>query len=409
MTRWNWAAPLLACASLYACGSPSDATTLESSSIEQSTAAETPSPSELAERRKPGHVGVSFDYAYSDIPIAGVAGGRDVVFVGQPIDGKVVALSRFTGEPVGELPSPTGGFAVPFIIHTVGGPDEGRVTVLGAGGYPSPKPFVPANPTLYEFSYHYDRVHGFTATRTRDIPFTSVLVGFAEDFLHLDDGRYLVSDAILGSIWVVQRDGSIAPGIVPKTWNAEDRIPQLAFCETGPTVQVNGYPFRFSGGTQPGVSPLAVRQGTVYFNTTCGRGLYRFPLRILDDPRQPYQRTRDIRLVRAVPPNVEMEELLDFTFDPYDPSDHWLYAADALNLRILRIDVESGRRQVVAEDNRRLDFPSSLGFLPPVSGTAGLSTLVVVSNQQERTPLTNDAVTTTTFQLPFIVSKVVVP
>ncbi|WP_394849848.1 PQQ-like beta-propeller repeat protein [Pendulispora brunnea] len=406
MIRWKWAARLLVCTSLYACGSPSDAPANESSRIEQSSAASVGEVPPGVERGKPGNIGVSVDYAYSDIPIAGVAGGKNVVFVGQPINGKVVALDRFTGEPVGELPSPAEGFAVPFIIHTVGDPDEGRVTVLGAGGYPSPKPFVPANPTLYEFTYHYDRLHGFGATRTRDIPFTSVLVGFAEDFVHLDDGRYLVSDAILGSIWVVQTDGSITPGIVPKTWRAEDRIPQLAFCETGPTTQVNGYPFRFSGATQPGVSPLAVRRGTVYFNTTCGRGLYRFPLRSLSDHRQPYERARDIRLVQAVPPHVVMEELLDFTFHPYDPSDHWLYAADALKLRIIRIDVDTGRRQIVAEDARRFDFPSSLGFLPPI---AGISPIVVVSNQQERTPLTNDAVTTTTFQLPFIVAKVFVP
>ncbi|WP_394839132.1 PQQ-like beta-propeller repeat protein [Pendulispora rubella] len=406
MTRWKWAAPLLACASLYACGSPSDATTIESGSIEQSSAATDTETPPRAERGKPGNVGVSVDYAYSDIPIAGVAGGKNVVFVGQPINGKVMALDRFTGEPVGELPSPAEGFAVPFIIHTVGDPDEGRVTVLGAGGYPSPKPFLPANPTLYEFSYRYDRLHGFRATRTRDISFASVLVGFAEDFVHLDDGRYLVSDAILGSIWVVERDGTISPGIVPKTFLPEDRIPQLAFCETGPTARVNGYPFRFTGGTQPGVSPLAVRRGTVYFNTTCGRGLYRFPLRILRDQRQPYERARDIRLVQGVPAHVDMEELLDFTFHPYDPSDHWLYAADALKLRIIRIDLDTGRRQIVAEDARRFDFPSSLGFLPPI---AGVSPIVVVSNQQERSPLTNDAVTTTTFQLPFIVAKVFVP
>jgi hypothetical protein len=53
-----------------------------------------------------------------------------------------------------------------------------------------------------------------------------------------------------------------------------------------------------------------------------------------------------------------------------------------------------------------LDFPSSLGFLPPVRGR---SPLLVVSNQQERTPLTNDAVTGTSFRLPFIVSSIVLP
>jgi hypothetical protein len=49
------------------------------------------------------------------------------------------------------------------------------------------------------------------------------------------------------------------------------------------------------------------------------------------------------------------------------------------------------------------DFQSSLGFLPTIGP---VSELVVVSNQQERTPLTNDAVTQTTFNLPFIVAKI---
>jgi len=46
-----------------------------------------------------------------------------------------------------------------------------------------------------------------------------------------------------------------------------------------------------------------------------------------------------------------------------------------------------------------------LGFLPTVGP---VSELVVVSNQQERSPLTNDAVTQTTFNLPFIVAKILV-
>ena len=86
-----------------------------------------------------------------------------------------------------------------------------------------------------------------------------MLVGFPEDFVRLDDGRYLLSDAVLGSIWIVEPYGTIAPGIVPKSFNPEDLIPTLAFCPTMPEITVNGYPFLFTGSTLPGVSPLAVR------------------------------------------------------------------------------------------------------------------------------------------------------
>jgi hypothetical protein len=50
--------------------------------------------------------GVSFDYASVSTPIAGVAAGQDVVFVGEPLNASVIVLSRLTGKQVGELPPP---------------------------------------------------------------------------------------------------------------------------------------------------------------------------------------------------------------------------------------------------------------------------------------------------------------
>ena len=61
------------------------------------------------------------------------------------------------------------------------------------------------------------------------------------------------------------------------------------------------------------------------------------------------------------------------------------------------------------------------GYLELIFGTSGsvhtrdnvsmmgpVLELVIVSNSQERSPLTNDAVTQTTFNLPFIVAKTLV-
>jgi hypothetical protein len=74
-----------------------------------------------------------------------------------------------------------------------------------------------------------------------------------------------------------------------------------------------------------------------------------------------------------------------------------------LQLQVIRINLRNGARQVIAHGPELFDFPSSLAFLR----TDGpLTELLVVSNQQERTPLTNDAVTETTFNLPFIIAKV---
>lgn len=343
---------------------------------------------------------VSYDFAHLPTPIAGVAGGRDVVFVGEPLNSSVAALSRLTGRQVGALPAPPSGFVLPFIVHSLG---EGRIAVLDAGGTPQPDPPVLANPTIYE--YAYSTSGGFSAQLVRTIRFTGVPVGFAEDFVLLPDGRYLLSDAILGSVWVVQPDGTVTPGIVPKTFEPADFIPRLALCPTMPKVTVNGVPFLFSGSTLPGVSPLAVRDGNVYYYSPCARGIYSFPLSVLSDHRQPYERAADIRLVAPTPADVPVEELLDFTFNPFNPADRYLYAADALQLRVIRIDLATGARQVVAGDPRRFDFPSALGFLPT---TGGLSELVVVSNQQERLTVTNDAITEDAPNLPFVVAKVLV-
>jgi hypothetical protein len=310
-------------------------------------------------------------------------------------------LSRITGAEIGALPPPPEGFFnVPIIIHVIG---ENRIAVLAAGGFPQPTEFVPAIPTIYE--YRYSLNGGFSAELIRTVHFDTAFIGFPEDFVKLADGRYLVSDAILGSIWIAETDGTIKFGIGPKTFDPVNLIPTLALCPSMPEISVNGYPFLFTGSTLPGVSPLAVRGGNVYYHSSCARGIYAFPLAILSDNREPYQRAADIRLVVPTSANVAVEELLDFTFNPFDASDHFLYAANPLKLQVIRINLMTGMRQVIAEGSNLFDFPSSLGFLPP-RDAHDRPTLVVVSNQQERSPLTNDAVTEPSFNLPFIVAKV---
>jgi hypothetical protein len=336
---------------------------------------------------------------------AGVAADKKVVFVGDPLEGRVMAFSRLTGKPIGELPQPPGGFIIPFIMHSLG---EGRVGVLDAGGLPQPKPLVPAHPLISEYTYTFDPVAGFSATLARFVDSTGTEVGFPEDFVKLPDGRILLSDAVLGSLWVIQPDGTYTPGIVPKTFDPADAIPQMMICPTMPEVTVNGVLFLFSGSTIPGIEAVAVRNGTVYFHSSCARGLFKFPLAILSDSRQPYERAADIQLVASTPPDIQVEELLDMQFNPFDPTDPYLYAAHGMQLEVLRVDSRTGARQVIAQDPRLFDFPSSLAFLPPIVGDTeiGSPKLLVVSNQQERTPITNDAVTADSFVTPFLVAKV---
>ena len=76
---------------------------------------------------------IAFAFADINAPIAGVAADETLAFVGEPLDGSVIVLSRFTGKQVGELPPPPNGFSLPFIMHAIG---QDRVAVLDAGGLP---------------------------------------------------------------------------------------------------------------------------------------------------------------------------------------------------------------------------------------------------------------------------------
>ena len=335
---------------------------------------------------------------------AGVAAGRDIIFVGAPFEGRVAAYSRLQRKYIADLPLPPNGFVLPFIMKSV---SDNRVAVLDAGGFPSPKPFVPSNPTIYEYEYKYRPVSGFTAELVRSMRLDGATVGFSEDAIQLDDGRFLIDDAVLGSVFIVEADGTVKPGLVPKTFELKDVIPQTYYCDTMPTIQVGGVPFLFTDSTVPGITAMAARDGVLYFSASCAGAVYSIPIASLSDDREPWERAADIRLVSAKPDGVAVEELLGITFNPFAPHDPYLYAADALQLRVIRINVKTGERQVVADDPRLLNFPSSLSFAPPF-GPSGLAPLFAVSNQQQLTPLLNDAISEDMLQPPFLLTEIIV-
>jgi len=350
------------------------------------------------------HEALSFKYLELEPPFpGGVAAGQKVIFVGDPLEGRVFEYSRLTGRKLGELPQPPSPFVLPFMMKNIG---PNKVAIMDAGGFPTPLPLVPANPTIYEYTYTSNG-SSVSATLTRSIPFSSALIGFAEDIVLLKDGRYLLVDTILGAIWIANTDGTITPGIVPKTLDPADAIPQLHFCPTMPTVQVGGVPFLFSDATIPGISTIAERDGVVYFASACSGAVYKVPLASLSDSRKPWQRAADIRLLSPKPATTQVEELLSMLFDPEDPHDNFLYAADAMKLRLIRINTRTGERQVLADDHELFNFPSSLSFMPALTHNEIFPQLVVVSNQQQLTPITNDLAPGDNFEFPFIATRVV--
>ena len=343
-----------------------------------------------------GPRGLAQAYARRDSLVSAAAGDSRLVFVTQPLSATVAVLDRFSGQQLGQLPAPPGGWLLPFSLRV---PHEGHVVVLDSGGFPSPT--TPAVPRVYDYSVSYNpHTLKLQATLTRIVRFDGFPLVFAEDVEVASNGHYIVSESIVGALWVIKPDGSIAPGLFPSDGRP---IETLAPCAFTPTT-VGGLPFTTAGNFAPGVVGLAERGGQLYFSTTCHGGVYRVPMASLTDTtRSPAARAQDIRPVSLRAPGLASETLHGLAFDRFQPGDPALYAADSLQLRIVRIDVRDGSRQVIAGDATLFNFPSKLQFLPPVHG---LSPLLVASDQEHRLSAINAALTADQVQPPWLVTKV---
>lgn len=330
----------------------------------------------------------------------GLAGDDEVVFVTEPLNARVAVLDASSRQEIGELPAPPGGFVLPFELEL---PRVGHLVVLDPGGFPSP--VAPAIPRVYDYRYEYTRRHGFQAELIRTVRFDGIPIIFSEDIEILGRGRYVVSDSGFGALWIIERDGSIRPGITPASLAPGDGIPALAACPFFPTVgEVGGVPFQLPGSFAPGVGSMAAGGGYLYFNGTCSGGVARVPIVVFDDARTPHERASDIEVVSPRPDAGDFDTLKGLTFNRWDRDDDWLYAADAFHLQVVKIHSRTGRRRVVAHDPTQFNFPVSLEFLPP---SRGRQTLIVASDQEHRFAALNAALGgTSIFQLPFLISGI---
>jgi len=345
-----------------------------------------------------GNGAIAYDYAGRDNLPHGIAGDKRYVFVSEPLHGRVAVLNRFTGAEITVVPAPPGGFLLPFTLRTAG---PGHLVVLDSGGFPSP--FFPAIPRVYDYEYSTSADGTFSATLVRTVSFSGLPILFSEDVEVLDDGRYVVSDSGFGGLWVVNQDGSIAPGIIPQTLAPEDAISFLGACAFPPVVDIGGIPFSLAGNFAPGVGSLSSDKRHLYFGTTCLGGVYKVPIASLADARAPHLRAADITVVSAPPAGVP-ETLKGLVFNPHG-NKHHLYATDPFHLRLIRIDVRTGARTVVADDPLLFNFSVAAAFLPPV---LGISPMVVASDQEHRLAALNMALTEDLFNPPFLITKVYV-
>ena len=127
-----------------------------------------------------------------------------------------------------------------------------------------------------------------------------------------------------------------------------------------------------------------------------------FPSQSLATPRLPHQRAADIQVVSPKPDAGDFDTLKGLTFNRWDPSDGGLYVTDPFHLRLIRIDVTTGQRTVLAADPLLFNFPVSAKFLPPVRGRP---TIVISSDQEHRFAALNAALNgVSVFQFPFSIT-----
>ena len=65
-------------------------------------------------------VAVAFEYADRSNLTSAAAGDKSVVFVAEPLNQRIAVLDRFTGNQVGQVPAPPGGFLLPFSVRVPG-------------------------------------------------------------------------------------------------------------------------------------------------------------------------------------------------------------------------------------------------------------------------------------------------
>jgi hypothetical protein len=334
------------------------------------------------------HHGAVHAFAARDSLPHGIAGDHRVVFVTEPGIGvaqhgaRVVALDRRSGREIATLPAPAGGFKLPFALRV---PRPGHLVVLDDAGFPPQGP-----PTVYDYSYrvHHGQVQ---AALTRTVSFDGLPLAFAEDIEVLPNGEYIVSESVIGGLWLIGRDGTVRPGLVP---SGQDPLPKLGPCQfpsPGP-FQVGDLPFSPPGGFAPGVGSLAVRGGALYFGSSCEGGINQLKLRTLLDNSTPAEE-RAATIKTVVPRVGDLDTLHGLAF-----AGRWLYAGDPFRLQLTRVDVRTGERQVVSNDARLFNFPVALTRIG--------HELYVASDQEYRWTLLNSAISQDDFRPPFLLARV---
>jgi hypothetical protein len=257
---------------------------------------------------------------------------------------------------------------------------------------------------VYEYRYKATRRGGLSATLAHTADFSGLPLFFAEDVEALPGGRYVVSESIVGGFWVIEPNWTVRPGLLP---SGPQPLPELGPCVWPSGLSVGGMAFAPPNDLAPGVGSMAVRNGNLYFGSSCRGGLHSIRVSTLLDGSTPgEQRVGEIKTVSPKPADVPAETLKGLSFNRWSKKDKNLYVADPLRLRLLKVNPKTGKRTVVSSNERAFDFTVATTFLPPRK-RGGSTPLIAVSDQEYRWGGLNLALAgQNAFRTPFVLTKV---
>jgi hypothetical protein len=123
---------------------------------------------------------------------------------------------------------------------------------------------------------------------------------------------------------------------------------------------------------------------------------------VFSDERAPWERAADIEEI-FVRPLGEVGPMKGLTFNIPNRGDHFLYALEPFNLRLVRINVGTGERKVILDKPLLFNFPVAAAFLP----SSGADELIVASDQEHRLAALNTALTQDVTIPPFLLTKII--
>ena len=135
----------------------------------------------------------------------------------------------------------------------------------------------------------------------------------------LPNGEYVVSESIVGGLWLIGRDGEIRRGLVP-----DDGAPPLQ--ELG-AVPVRGRRRRHGrrrcrsrrrAASRPARARSRCAARDLYISSTCQGGVQRLPIRVLLDDARPAAERAERIVDRDAAAQNALESLKGITFNRWD-------------------------------------------------------------------------------------------